>query len=525
MSEQLHSTKDSAGTNKPAPAGEGLLRSVLPKLLPGTSLPEQAARAASLIGQIQTDIEKDWNGVPRIQRDESLARGKALRKTLSRRQLGSWNVIADRAEGAERVLAQDAGRVPDLVPVRHERMRSSPFAFFRGAAAIMAADLGRGPGTGIQVQACGDAHIANFGIFASPERRLVFDINDFDETIRAPWEWDVKRLCASAEICGRDRGFSRQARAAAVYAAADSYRDAMQLFSSMGTLDVWYTHADLENLLKEGKKSALTDESHRQMQKAMEKALTRSREEAMQKLTERVDGHVQIRSNPPLVVPFRDMAEPDEMGYAGDRASEFLTFALKKYRMSLPRERRYLIDQYSVADAARKVVGVGSVGTRCWIIVMEGNSKHDPLILQIKEARHSVLEPYVEKSPYLEQSRRVIEGQRAIQTAGDILSGWLWFPDRSGRTMDYYVRQLWDSKGSVDLSRVDPEEFSGYCALCGWTLAHAHAKTGNRHKIAGYLGKGDAFPEAMQRFAASYADQNEADYAAFCRATAGKKTS
>jgi hypothetical protein len=294
----------------------------------------------------------------------------------------------------------------------------------------------------------------------------------------------------------------------------------MREFSAMGTLDVWYTHADLEKLCAAGKDKEITDESRRLMQRAMEKALTKDREGAVEKLTERIGSHILIRSNPPLVVPFRDMAEPDEMGYSGDRASEFLTYALKKYRLSLPRERRYLIDQYSVADAARKAVGVGSVGTRCWIVVMEGNSKHDPLVLQIKQARHSVLEPYTEKSPYLEQSRRIIEGQRAIQTAGDILSGWLWFPDRTGRIMDYYVRQLWDSKGSVDLSRTDPEEFSGYCGLCGWTLAHAHAKTGNRHKIAGYLGKGEAFPEAMQHFAASYADQNEADYAVFCKKTA-----
>lgn len=525
MSDQQHLTEGPADSEKTAPAGGGLLRTVLPRLLPGTDLTPRAARAASLIGQIQADIEKEWNGIPKIQRDESLAKGKALRKTLSRRQLGTWEVVPDRTEGAARILAQDAGRVPDLIPVRHARMRTSPFAFFRGAAAVMAADLGGGPGTGIQVQVCGDAHLANFGIFASPERRLVFDINDFDETIRAPWEWDVKRLCASAEICGRDLGFSRAQRAAAVRAAAISYRDAMQEFSAMGTLDVWYTHADLEKLYAAGKDKEITDESRRLMQRAMEKALTRNREGAVEKLTERIGDHIRIRSNPPLVVPFRDMAEPDEMGYSGDRASEFLTYALKKYRLSLPRERRYLIDQYSVADAARKVVGVGSVGTRCWIVVMEGNSKHDPLVLQIKEARHSVLEPYTEKSPYPEQSRRVIEGQRAIQTAGDILSGWLWFPDHTGRPMDYYVRQLWDSKASFDLAKATPEEFSGYCALCGWTLAHAHAKTGNRHKIAGYLGKGEAFPEAMQRFAASYADQNEADYAAFCRATAGKKTS
>jgi hypothetical protein len=237
MNEQ-QSTKDHADTETAVSAEEGLLRAALPQLLPGMSLTQRESRAASLIGQIQTDIERDWNGVPKIQREESLARGKALRKVLSRRQLGTWDVIPDRIDGAARVLAQDAGRVPDLIPVRHERMCSSPFAFFRGAAAVMAADLGRGPGTGIPVQACGDAHIANFGIFASPERRLVFDINDFDETIRAPWDWDVKRLFASAEICGRDRGFSRQVRAAAVYAAADSYRDAMQRFSSMGTLDV-----------------------------------------------------------------------------------------------------------------------------------------------------------------------------------------------------------------------------------------------------------------------------------------------
>ena len=306
MSEQQHLTERPADSEKTAPAGGGLLRTVLPRLLPGTDLTPRAARAASLIGQIQADIEKEWNGIPKIQRDESLAKGKALRKTLSRRQLGTWEVIPDRTEGAARILAQDAGRVPDLIPVRHERMRTSPFAFFRGAAAVMAADLGGGPGTGIQVQVCGDAHLANFGIFASPERRLVFDINDFDETIRAPWEWDVKRLCASAEICGRDLGFSRAQRAAAVRAAAVSYRDAMQEFSAMGTLDVWYTHADLEKLYAAGKDKEITDESRRLMQRAMEKALTRNREGAVEKLTERIGDHIRIRSNPPLVVPSLD---------------------------------------------------------------------------------------------------------------------------------------------------------------------------------------------------------------------------
>lgn len=492
----------------------------LPGLVERTSAgPEHAG---TMIGRIRSAIESELAGEPKIIREESLSQGKALRKTLSRKQMGTWEVQKGRTDAIQRIFEQEKGRLPDLIPIRHERMRASAFSFFRGSAVLMAADLGSSPDTGIQVQACGDAHIANFGIFASPERRLVFDINDFDETLPAPWEWDIKRLCASAEICSRDLGFSGSDCRDVVYAAADSYRDAMREYSSMGTLDVWYDHMDLEKLYAEGK-NHLDDVSRRVMQKTMEKALQRNREHAMAKLTERVDGHIRIRSNPPLVIPFREMKEPEEMGISGDKASELLTFTLKKYRLSLPKERRYLIDQYSVVDAARKVVGVGSVGTRAWIVVMEGNSEHDPLILQIKEAGPSVLEPYAGKSVFPEHSRRVIEGQRAIQTAGDILSGWVFFPDYRGRSMDYYVRQLWDNKASVDLSRGTPEEIAGYCALCGRTLAHAHAKTGNRHKIAGYLGKGDAFPDAMQQFAAAYADQNQADYEEFCRQTEGEK--
>lgn len=490
---------------------------VLKMLASGTS--EQKQKALSLVKQIGSLFSSEVKGSGKIDRGQSLEQGKQLRKTVKRRQLGEWEVKKNREESIRLIFEQEKSRIPDLIPVRHERMSASPFAFYRAAAVIMADDLSGTPKTGIRVQTCGDAHISNFGIFASPERHLVFDINDFDETLPGPWEWDIRRLCTSVEICGRDRGFSEKERERTVRAAADSYRTAMREYSMMGTLDVWYDHMDLEKMSeKNADINAPMDFTTSLMQKTMQKAIQKNRDKALDKLTEQVNGHTRIISNPPLIVPFREMSSPDEMGIDGSRASEFLGLAMKQYRMSLPKERRYLIDQYTVCDAARKVVGVGSVGTRAWIIVMEGDGIHDPLILQVKEADASVFEPYVGKSVYLEHGRRVIEGQRLIQTAGDILTGWVRMPDFDGRVMDYYVRQLWDSKGSLNLEKVSAEELIGYAALCARTLAHAHAKTGNRHEIAAYLGKGDAFSDAMLEFSRAYADQNEIDYRTFLNA-------
>ena len=450
-----------------------------------------------------------------ISADESRQNGKMIRQVCKRRSHGNWEYTRDRDHIIELLKEQERTRIRELIPIRHERMSASPFAFYRGAAIVMADDLSRTPRTGITVQACGDAHIANFGAFASPERRLIFDINDFDETLPGPWEWDVKRLMTSVEICGRHRGFSENDRAQAVLAAAKIYRRAMQHFSETGNMSMWYEHIDLEKLYKvhEGE---LGTQKARTIHKAAVKTLSKTNEAAFSKLTEVVDGRIQIRSDPPLIVPLRDM-----QGYAenenADKTERIIRDALQAYRCSLPRERRILIDRYRVVDIARKVVGVGSVGNRSLIVVMEGVSENDPLVLQVKEAQASVLENYLGKSMFAEHGRRVIEGQRAIQTAGDILLGWARVQETDGVQRDYYVRQLWDSKGSVNLEKVSPDELSAIASMCAWTLAHAHAKTGDRHGIAGYLGQSKAFEEAMLRFARSYADQNERDYEVFCR--------
>lgn len=442
-------------------------------------------------------------------RDESLERGKALRKQLPRSAQGEWTVQPGRADGVDIILSQEKDRLADLLPVRHERMAASAFAFYRAAAAVMTHDLSSLPRTGITVQTCGDAHISNFGMFQSPERELVFDINDFDETLPGPWEWDVKRMLTSIEICGRDRGFTDAQREKAVLAAAHAYCDSMRDFSDMSTLDVWYAHLRMESIYNSNK-TTLGEQDAQAIRRAIDKALTKNNDKAVSKLTEIANGHIQIVSNPPLVVPVREME-------SNNKNAGLLWFkrARLEYRMSLPRERRSLIDQYEVCDIARKVVGVGSVGTRDWIVVLQGREGGDYLVLQVKEAGESALEPYVGESTFLEHGRRVVEGQRAIQTAGDILLGWSRLADEKGRPRDYYVRQLWDGKGSIDLATVTPDGLTGVGCMCAWVLAHAHAKTGDRHAITGYLGKGDAFSQAMLAFARAYADQNQADYETF----------
>lgn len=444
-----------------------------------------------------------------VPREQSLEKGKALRGQVSRSAQGDWTVQKKRTEGVDLIFEQEKDRIGELIPVRHERMAASAFAFYRGAAAVMAYDLSKVPCTGITVQACGDAHISNFGMFRSPERSLVFDINDFDETLPGPWEWDVKRLLTSVEICGRDRGFSEKERSKAVLSAARTYRQSMRRFSKKGNLEVWYEHLDM-GYLYDANKEAMGEDAAKAVHRAMKKAFSKNNDKAVSKLTEVVDGQIRIISNPPLVVPVREMSS--------DKKSENIAWMARsrtEYRLSLPRERRSLIDQYRVVDVARKVVGVGSVGTRDWIMVLQGREDGDYLVLQMKEAVESVLERYVGKSQFLEHGHRVVEGQRAIQTAGDIMLGWARMADENGKAQDYYVRQLWDGKGSVDLTSITPDGLAGVADLCAWVLAHAHAKTGNRHMIAGYLGKNDSFDKAMLRFAQSYAEQNAADYAMF----------
>lgn len=497
---------------------EGTVLAQALKQITGTGAPvfssERAKRAAFLIGQIRNSIVKEISGSERYQPEQGKAQGKNARKTISRTELGKWDVRSGRKDKIRLIFGQEKNRVQELLPVRHERMSASPFAFLRGAAVIMASDLAESPTTGIRVQACGDAHIANFGIFASPERHLVFDLNDFDETLPAPWEWDVKRMMASIEVCGRDRNFSAETRTRALTDAAAMYRDSMRQYSSMSALDVWYDHVDME-MLHERYSGQMPEISRALLEKTLEKALAKNREKAVMKYTEMENGQLCFRSDPPRIVPVRSMLDEKNMGASADEVTKMLGHVLKQYRLSLPRERRYLVDQYVVRDAARKVVGVGSVGTRCWLILLEGGGGHDTLVLQIKEANDSVLEPYAGKSEYLEHGRRVVEGLRAAQTYGDILTGWARIPDTDGRERDYYVRQYWDYKGAFDLTKIEEADFAGYCALCARILAHAHAKTGNRHAIAGYIGKSSKFTEAMIHFAEAYADQNEEDYKTF----------
>lgn len=466
-------------------------------------------------GHIRRQIAAEIGLQPekKYDREEGYEYGKSLRKKIPRSSHAEWNVEEGRTRPIELIRKQEASRVQELIPIRHERMLDSPFSFYRGASIIMADDLAKTPYTDIRVQACGDAHIANFGIFGSPERNLLFDINDFDETLPATWEWDVKRLLASIEICGRYRNFSEARTTEAVMAAAREYRESMREFSRMGTLEVWYAHLNIEKLLADHDEE-LDQDSSQFLLRTVKKASRKNSYKAVSKLTETVDGQLRIVSDPPILVPYRDLASVD---IKQENAAKFLSTILRRYRLSLPREVRFLIDQYTPVDVARKVVGVGSVGMRAWIVVMVGSDNDDPLVLQIKEATQSVLEPYAGKSQFREAGHRVIAGQKAIQNAGDLLTGWVRVPTSLGSYNDYYVRQLWDNKGSIDLDKITDQDLIRLSRLCAWTLANAHARTGNRHAIAGYLGKSTVFDEAVTEFAKRYADQNQRDYEKFSR--------
>lgn len=436
--------------------------------------------------------------------------GKAARKTVPRSAHGDWEPVS--RDPLQILARQDESRVAELVPMRYGRMLASPFAFFRGAAAVMAADLSQTATVGLDAQLCGDAHLANFGVFAAPDRRLVFDCNDFDETCRGPFEWDVKRLAASIAVAGRERGFGGIERRRPVLAAARSYRESMREFAAMRNLDVWYSRLDVEPAL-DVLRARVDGRRYRRVERNLAKARAKDSVRALGRLTREEDGRLRIVSDPPLIVPLAELTD------AAD-AEQQLQSVLAAYRNSLTHDRQRLASSYRYVDAARKVVGVGSVGTRAWIVLLLGRDSDDPLFLQAKEAQASVLEPFVGASPYRNHGRRVVEGQRLMQAASDIFLGWVATKREDEERRCFYVRQLWDGKGSAEVERMSPGDLAIYGALCGQALARAHARSGERIAIASYLGGGEAFEKALARFAESYADQNETDYARLVKAAA-----
>jgi uncharacterized protein (DUF2252 family) len=446
---------------------------------------------------------------------ERTAAGRAARAAMPRSRLGEWAPAPDRRDPLAILAEQEQSRVPDLVPIRHGRMAASPFAFYRGAAAVMAADLAAGPGSGLEVQLCGDAHLVNFGGFASPDRDLVFDVNDFDETHPGPFEWDVMRLAASFEVAGRDRGFDEAMRREAAQWAARSYREAIREFAAMSTLGVWYSRLDVAGIEQRWGREA-GGKAVRNIQRLAAKAESKNHLKAFSRLTRLVGGELQFASDPPLLVPVSELFSDVD----ATRFRETVAGALSAYRDTLNDDRRRLIDRYRFIDLARKVVGVGSVGTRCWVALMVGRDEGDPLFLQVKEAEASVLEPYVGRSQYANHGQRVVEGQRLMQAASDIMLGWCRVVGVDNVTRDFYMRQLWDWKVSANLETMVPGTFHVYAQICGWTLARAHARSGDAAAIGGYLGSGTTFDRAMGAFASRYADQNEADHRALVAAVA-----
>ncbi len=439
--------------------------------------------------------------------EQRKAQGKEIRKTVPRSSHGEWLPPADRPDPVTLITDQDQDRLQWLVPIRHYRMAESAFTFYRGAAKIMASDLSGTPVTGLTAQICGDAHLSNFGSYASPERAQVFDINDFDETLPGPWEWDLKRLATSFVLAGRDNELDDDAIRAATVQSVEGYRDMMRRFTTARTLDVWYAHLTLEQIM-----DGLPKKDRKHAAKSSRKARSKDSLKALSKLAEKIDGSFRIRSDPPLLVPLRelpDIVDPGELRSIVDES-------LSMYRSTLNDNRKVLLDRYRVIDVALKVVGVGSVGTRCLVALLQGNDDSDPLFLQIKEATNSVLEGYLPKSVYEHHGRRVVEGQRLMQASSDIFLGWT----EGRRGYQFYWRQLYDMKGSADISKMSAERLARYAGICGWTLAHAHARSGDPIAIAGYLGSGDVFAQAVADFAYAYADQNQKDYEAFTTAIA-----
>jgi uncharacterized protein (DUF2252 family) len=452
--------------------------------------------------------------VPHLTVAERVARGKAARSEVPRSSHAGFTPSPHRTDPIELLERQAETRVPELVPIRYGRMLVSPFTFYRGAALIMASDLAATPRSGLMVQCCGDAHLSNFGVFASPERRLVFDLNDFDETLPGPWEWDVKRLAASVLIAARDNGFSVKQQDQAVLDTVAEYRTAMATFAAMKNLEVWYAHLEIEAVLEE-LGPQLNPKAVRRTQKALAKARARDSMSAFSKLTHIVDGEARIIADPPLIVPMEEVVKRSERV----AVLEWLRELVRVYRASLEHDRQALLEEFRLSDFARKVVGVGSVGTRAWIALLMGLDSGDPLFLQMKEAQPSVLEEFVAPSEFENHGERVVTGQRLMQASSDIFLGWIHIPaGLDGQPRDFYGRQLRDWKGSAEIDQMEPKTLPRYGRLCGWTLARAHARSGDRIAIASYLGKGAVFDRALVDFSRAYAEQNERDYKALVKA-------
>jgi uncharacterized protein (DUF2252 family) len=453
--------------------------------------------------------------------DERVTKGKEARRAIPRGTHAAWEPPTDRRDPVDILEEQATTRIAELVPIRYGRMLTSPFAFYRGAAAIMAADLASSPTTGLRVQACGDAHISNFGLFASPERALVFDINDFDETLPGPWEWDVKRLAASIVIAGRDNGFSDKQQRQCVLDTVAAYRVSMAEFATRGNMDVWYARGQVQEGLPRLREALSKKKDIQAAETLVTKARTHDSMQAFDKLTTVVNGQRKIVSDPPLIVPIEELVAP---GIA-ERVAEGFHGLIKTYRRSLLGDRRHLLEDFRFAHMAQKVVGVGSVGTRAWILLFFGRDDDDPLFLQAKEAQASVLSPFVGRSGYANQGQRVVEGQRLMQAASDIFLGWDRLVGVDGIARDFYVRQLRDWKASWAPETMTPEVMTLVGGMCGWTLARAHARSGDRVALAAYLGQGAQFDRAIAEFAVAYAEQNDRDHAALrAAAKAGRIT-
>jgi uncharacterized protein (DUF2252 family) len=463
--------------------------------------------------------------IPHPSVDQRRARGQEARNRTPLSRHGRWAAAAERPDPVGLLEEQDAAREPDLVPVRHGRMMVSPLTFYRGAAKLMAADLDGTPTAGLDVQLCGDAHLSNFGLFASPERRLLFDLNDFDETLPGPFEYDVKRMAASFTVAGRNNGFTKVDTRAATQASVMAYREAMAGFATMGMMDIWYAHLAedevsqvLQDAAAEASKTKKGAKAAKRVgkvaRKEAAKARTRDSLQALSKLAEQVSGEYRIVSRPPLIIPARDLEAT--YGIPRDDMERLLREQFRAYRATLRDDHRHLLERFQPVDMARKVVGVGSVGTLAYVVLLQGRDQDDPLFLQLKEATASVLEDHLPASRYRHHGQRVVCGQRMMQAASDIYLGWTEakIPD----THHFYWRQLRDMKGSADVETMAPATLNFYARACGWTLARAHARSGDPIAIAAYLGEGDQFDRAITDFAGRYADQNERDYRAFLEA-------
>jgi uncharacterized protein (DUF2252 family) len=476
-----------------------------------TDYPDQSVD----LGRADGPPPKKLKAVPHPSPGERAARGKAARAEMPRSAHGMWEPSPERHDPVELLEEQAASRVPELVPIRYGRMLVSPFTFFRGAAYPMAADLAACPHSGLGVQLCGDAHLSNFGAFAAPDRRLIFSVNDFDETLPGPFEWDVKRLVASFAVAGRDRGFDAKQRRAINTTVTRAYREAMRDFATMGNLELWYARIEVDELLAIAAGQG-TAKQVKRFERNVAKARSKDSMKAFAKLTELVDGEPRILGDPPLIVPVEDVVPESEH----HRVDDVIHGVLRSYRRTLTADRRRLLERYRHVHLARKVVGVGSVGTRAWIMLLVGRDAQDPLFLQFKEAQASVLEPFLGRSSFSSHGQRVVEGQRLMQAASDIMLGWMRVTDLEGENRHYYIRQLWDAKGSALVETMNPRAMTIYARVCGLTLAKAHARSGDAIAIAAYLGAGDSFDRALASFAEAYADQNERDYRALREAIA-----